>query len=68
MKPSTKRLLLVGAGLIVFLALLNPSYSYVHVEGPNGPVKAEKWGFGPGRIFVFTRVVADENSVSVDVQ
>ena len=37
-------------------------------EGPNGPVKAEKWGFGPGRLFVYTRVVADETTVSVDMQ
>src|SRR5262249_10252370 len=64
MKLPRKHWLIV-AGLIAFVALLNPSYSYVYVEGPNGPVKAEKWGFGPGKLFVYTRVAADENSVSV---
>lgn len=68
MKRSTKRMIILALGVVAFLALLNPSYSSVYVEGPNGPVKAEKWGFGPGRLFVYTRVLADETSVTVDME
>ena len=67
MKRSTKRRLFIGLGVVVALALLNPRYSSVYVDGPNGLIKTEKYGFGPGGLFVYTRVVADEQSVSVEM-
>lgn len=52
--------------LVGFVALLNPGYSSVYVDGPNGVVKTEKFSFGPGRLFVYTRVVADDSSVKIE--
>jgi hypothetical protein len=66
MSRSTKRLLLIGFGAVAVLALLNPGYSSVYVEGPNGVVKTEKFKFGPGGLFVYTRVTADESSVQIE--
>jgi hypothetical protein len=67
MKRSTKRRLFIALGVVVVLALLSPRYSSVYVDGPNGLVKAEKFGFGPGSVFTYTRVLADEQSVSVEI-
>jgi hypothetical protein len=67
MTRSTRRRLLFALGVAGLLALLNPRYSSVSVDGPAGPVKAEKFGFGPGGVVSYTRVVADEQSVSVEM-
>lgn len=66
MKRSTKRLIIAGLAFVAFLAILNPGYSSVYVDGPNGAVKTEKFSFGPGSLFVYTRVVADESEVRVE--
>ena len=67
MSKSQKRLLFGGLGLVAFLAILNPGYSSVYVNGPNGVIKTEKFKFGPGGgLYVYTRVVADESSVTVE--
>ena len=66
MSPSTKRFLVIGFGVIAVLALLNPGYSSVYVAGPNGVIKTEKFKFGPGGLFVYTRVTADESSVQIE--
>jgi hypothetical protein len=68
MKKSTKKVLIAGAILLGIAMLVNPSYSSVYVDGPNGPIKTEKWGFGPGRMFVHTRVVADDSSVTINME
>lgn len=68
MSRTTRRVLL-GVGLVVaFLALLNPGYSSVSVSGPQGVVKTEKYSFGPGRLFVYTRVVADDQELVIEQQ
>jgi hypothetical protein len=59
---------MAGLGLIALVALINPSYSSAYIDGPNGVVKAEKFGFGPGRLFVYTRVVADDQTVTVEMK
>jgi hypothetical protein len=66
MSKPKKRLLFGGLGLFAFLAILNPGYSSVYVNGPNGVIKTEKFKFGPGGLYVHTRVVADETSVTVE--
>ena len=66
MSRKTKRLLLAGLIVLVLLALLNPGYSAVYVDGPNGVIKTQKFSFGPGSLFVFTRVVADESTVHIE--
>lgn len=66
MSRSNRRLLLIGLGAVVVVALLNPGYSSVYVAGPNGVVKTEKFKFGPGGLFVYTRVTADETSVQIE--
>lgn len=67
MKRSTKRVLIVTACVVAVLALVNPRYSYVYVDGPTGPIKSEKFGFGPGGLVTYTRVVADQESVTVEM-
>lgn len=67
MKLSRKNFV-IAAAVVVLVALLNPRYSYVSVEGPNGPVKAEKFAFGPGGYVNYTRVLADQHSVSIDIR
>jgi len=62
MSKSKKRLLFGGLALVAFLAIL----SSVYVNGPNGVIKTEKFKFGPGGLYVHTRVVADETSVTVE--
>jgi hypothetical protein len=49
-----------------FLALLNPGYSSVSIEGPEGVVHTQRFSFGPNSLFVFTRVVADESTVTIE--
>jgi hypothetical protein len=66
MSRRTKRLLLVGVIFVALLALLNPEYSSVFVEGPNGPIRTQQFKFGPGGLFVYTRVVADETTVEIE--
>ncbi|WP_020469906.1 hypothetical protein [Zavarzinella formosa] len=66
MSRSTKRLLFGGLILFGFLAILNPGYNSVYVQGPNGVIKTEKFKFGPGGLLVYTRVVADESSVLIE--
>ena len=66
MTKSQKRLLFAGLALIAFFAILNPGYSSVYVNGPNGVIKMEKYKFGPGGLYVHTRVVADETSVTIE--
>lgn len=68
MTRSTKKRLMIGVGVIALLALINPSYSSAYIDGPNGVVKTEKFGFGPGRMFVYTRVVADDQTVTVEMK
>jgi hypothetical protein len=66
MSRSTKRVLLWALILVGFLALLNPGYRSAYVDGPNGVVQTQQFSFGPGSFVVFTRVVADESTVSID--
>jgi hypothetical protein len=49
-----------------FLALLNPGYSSVYVEGPTGVIQTHRFTFGPGSLIVFTWVEADESSVKIE--
>lgn len=67
MKRSSKRQLAVVVVVIGLIALANPRYSSVYVEGPNGPIKSERWRFGPGGLVSYNRVVADQESVTVDM-
>lgn len=67
MKRSTKRLLIVAAVAFGLLALANPRYSSVYVDGPTGPIKSERWRFGPGGLVSYNRVVADQESVTVEM-
>lgn len=66
MSRSTKRLLIGAFIVVAFVALLNPGYSSVYVDGPTGVVRTERFTFGPNSLFVYTRVVADESSVQVE--
>jgi hypothetical protein len=66
MSRSRKRLVFGGLILLAILAILNPGYSSVYVEGPNGVIKTERFKFGPGGLFVCTRVTADESSVQIE--
>ena len=68
MKRSTKALIIYGLVLVAFLALLNPGYSVVYVDGPTGVIKTQKFSFGPGGLFVYTRVVADDTSVRIEMK
>ena len=68
MTRSTRQRLMIGVGVIALLALINPSYSSAYIDGPNGVVKMEKFGFGPGRMYVYTRVVADDQTVTVEMK
>jgi len=71
MKLSKKQLRFIyaGLGLFVVLALVNPSYSSAEVSGPNGRMKVEKWGFGPGRMFEHTSstIIADDDKIEMEV-
>ena len=65
--PRSLARLLVGALLLLgFLALLNPGYSSATVNGPTGVVRTERFTFGPNGLFVYTRVVADDASVTIE--
>ncbi len=66
MSRSTRRVLIWAFIVLAFLALLNPGYSSAYVEGPNGVVKTERFSFGPGSLIVYTRVVADDSSVTIE--
>lgn len=68
MTRSKKRWLFAGLGVFTLAALVNPSYSSAYIDGPNGVVKTEKFGFGPGRLFVYTRVLADDQTVTVEME
>lgn len=66
MSPS-KRRLVAGALLVIgVLAILNPGYSSVSIDGPAGVIRTEKFSFGPGSLFVFTRVVSDDAAVRIE--
>jgi hypothetical protein len=66
MSRSTRRLVIWGLLLVGFLALLNPGYSSVYINGPNGVIRTEKFSFGPGSLIVFTRVTVDESTVEIE--
>lgn len=66
MSRSRKRWLLAALILVGCLALLNPGYSSTYVEGPHGVVRTQRFTFGPGSWIVFTRVVVDDSSVTVE--
>lgn len=66
MSRSTRRVLIWGLAVVAFLALLNPGYSSVYIDGPTGVIKTEKFSFGPGSLVVFTRVVADDTTVKIE--
>lgn len=66
MSRSTKRRLVWVLIVLGFIALLNPGFSSVYVEGPNGVVQTQRFTFGPGSLIVFTRVVADEATVRIE--
>ncbi len=66
MSRSTRRLVYGGLILVGFLALLNPGYSSAYVDGPNGPIRTQSFKFGPGGLYVYTRIVADEHSVEIE--
>ena len=66
MARSTKRVIIWVFIVLGFLALLNPGYSSAVVEGPNGVIRTQKFSFGPGSFLVFTRIVADEETVRIE--
>lgn len=66
MSRSTRRLVIWGLVVVAFLALLNPGYSSVYIDGPTGVIRTEKFSFGPGSLIVFTRVVADDTTVRIE--
>lgn len=66
MSRSTRRLVLWGLVVVGFLALLNPGYSSVYIDGPTGVIRSEKFSFGPGSLIVFTRVVVDDTTVRIE--
>lgn len=66
MSRSTRRAIVWGVVVVGFLALLNPGYSSVYIDGPTGVIRTEKFSFGPGSLIVFTRVVADEHTVEIE--
>ena len=66
MSRSRRRIVVYVLIVIAIIVLLNPSYSAVYVDGPNGVIKTERFKFGPGSLFVYTRVVADESTVEVE--
>jgi hypothetical protein len=66
MPRSTRRAIVWGLVVVGFLALLNPGYSSVYIDGPTGVIRTEKFSFGPGSLIVFTRVVADDNVIQIE--
>jgi hypothetical protein len=66
MSRSTRRLVIGGLVLVGFLALLNPGYSSVYINGPNGVIRTEKFSFGPGSLIVFTRVTVDSSTIEIE--
>lgn len=66
MSRSTRRVVIWGLVVVGFLALLNPGYSSVYIDGPTGVIRTEKFSFGPGSLVVFTRVVADDTTVHIE--
>lgn len=66
MSPSKRRLAAAALLVIGVLAILNPGYSSVSVDGPTGVIRTEKFSFGPGSLIVFTRVVADDAAVRIE--
>lgn len=68
MSRSTRQLVVWGLLAVGFLALLNPGYSSVSIDGPNGVIRTERFSFGPGSLIVFTRVVADDTTISIEHQ
>lgn len=65
--PRPLKGLLIGAALLLgFLALLNPGYSSATVAGPTGVVRTQRFTFGPNSLFVYTRVVADDSTVTIE--
>lgn len=66
MARSTRRVLIWGLVVVGFLALLNPGYSSVYIDGPTGVIRTEKYSFGPGSLVVRTRVVADDATVTIE--
>jgi hypothetical protein len=64
---ASNRRLVAGALLVIgVLAILNPGYSSVSVDGPAGVIRTQKFSFGPGSLIVFTRVVADDASIRIE--
>lgn len=64
---ASNRRLVAGALLVIgVLAILNPGYSSVSVDGPTGVIRTQKFSFGPGSLIVFTRVVADDASIRIE--
>ena len=66
MSPSKKRLVTGVLLLIGVLAILNPGYSSVTINGPKGLIHTHKFSFGPGSLIVFTRVVSDDSTVWIE--
>ena len=66
MSPSKRRLAAAALLVIGVLAILNPGYSSVSVDGPTGVIRTEKFSFGPGSLIVVTRVVADDASIRIE--
>ncbi len=54
----------MAAGLVPVLQD-NRAFRYF-VEGPTGVVRTERFTFGPNSLFVYTRVVADDASVTIE--
>lgn len=67
MSRRTQRWLIAGGVLLAALAILNPGYSSVSVDGPNGKIRSEKYRFGPSGAFgTYNRIVADDSGVTVE--
>jgi hypothetical protein len=66
MSRSTKKVLYWVLIVFGFLALLNPGYRSVYVEGPNGVIQTQQFSFGPSSFIVYTRVIADESTVQIE--
>ena len=66
MSRPSRRMLIWVLLFVGFLAFLNPGYGAVYIDGPTGVIQVEKFTFGPGGIFVFSRVGEDDITVAIE--
>ncbi len=66
MSRSRRQMLIWVLLFVSFLAFLNPGYGSVYIDGPTGVSQTEKFTFGPGGVFVFSRVGKDEIKIAIE--